>query len=385
MERVRNALKQRRQELGLTQQALASEAGLTRQALHNLESGGAVPSTLVALKLARTLRTTVEALFWLGDFGTVSAELALSLQPQRRDRKARVSAKRGLAPRVILGFLEQRWVAHALPASEPGLAFTAADGLLTGRWGSGQSAKVELLRRLDSTRGNLLVAGCAPALGLLAARASERFHDTRMFWLDASSERALEAVARGHVHVAGAHLTDERTGEPNAARVKALFPDRAMALVTLAHWEEGFVVRPGNPLKLRSGRDLTPRLRVIDRDVGTGAHALLQKVARQAKVPLSRLHLLERVAAGHMEVAQAVAMGAADVGIAIEAAAIAHGMDFVPLAKERFDLVLPAERLGEAPFRRVVELLQSTLFRRELESLGGYDTKETGEVRPVKA
>jgi len=73
-------------------------------------------------------------------------------------------------------------------------------------------------------------------------------------------------------------------------------------------------------------------------------------------------------------------MGTADVGVATRGSAIAFGLDFVPLAAERFDLVVPAERVGETRIQRLLDTIDSAAFRRELESLGGYETPETGHV-----
>ena len=87
------------------------------------------------------------------------------------------------------------------------------------------------------------------------------------------------------------------------------------------------------------------------------------------------------VARGHLEVAQAVAQGVADAGIAIRAAALAWGLDFVPLSAERFDLVFPESLVGDERVERLVDELGSASFRREVDSIGGYETAEAGHVR----
>jgi putative molybdopterin biosynthesis protein len=153
-----------------------------------------------------------------------------------------------------------------------------------------------------------------------------------------------------------------------------------MLMVNFASWEQGLVVAPGNPLRIRGVQDLLrPKLRFLKREPGAGAHKLLEQMLRSVGARVQDLRDPGRVALGHMEVAEAVAMGASDAGISIRSAALAYGLDFVPLATERFDLVIPRTLATDPRVERVVDTLASRGFRRELESVGGYATRETGQ------
>ena len=66
-DRLRNALKERRAELGLTQSELADRCGVSRKTINTVENGVFVPSTVLALMLAAVLDRGVEELFWLED------------------------------------------------------------------------------------------------------------------------------------------------------------------------------------------------------------------------------------------------------------------------------------------------------------------------------
>jgi molybdate-binding protein len=190
---------------------------------------------------------------------------------------------------------------------------------------------------------------------------------------------ALKALGRGEVHVAGLHLWDEATREFNLPFVRRLLPGRAMLFVNFASWEEGIVVRAGNPLGIRGAEDLVhPRIRLIQREPGAGAHKLLEQALRAKRVSPVALRRSGGVALGHMEVAQAIAMGAADAGIAIRGAAVAFGLGFIPLAVERFDLVIPRTLATDPRVERLVDTLGSRTFRRELDIVGGYITHESG-------
>jgi putative molybdopterin biosynthesis protein len=81
-----------------------------------------------------------------------------------------------------------------------------------------------------------------------------------------------------------------------------------------------------------------------------------------------------------MEVGRLVALGVGDAGIALPAVARAHGLDFVPLAEERFDLVVARERAGDARVQRLLETLGGRAFRREMESLGGHEARDAGKL-----
>ena len=379
MARICTALRSFRARQGLTQLEAARRAGISRQALNVVEAGRAVPSTAVALHLARALGCTVEDLFWLDDpGGDIVAELA-----EPRSGEERTGRNPGRV-RVALAEVSGRWVAHALESRDLGALQVAADGLVRRhprRTGAGEAVHVEPLRPLPALRRNRVAVGCDPGLGLLAARVNERFSEMRLVCLTASSEPALEALRRGHAHLAGAHLLDEETGEFNVPFVRRLVPRRALTLVTLASWEEGLAVAPGNPLRIRRIADLARRgIRIVNRDRGAGARRLLDRLLRETRLREAELAGYRWIARSHPEVAQAIAAGVADAGIVPRIVADAHGLDFVPLALERFDLVIPYEWLQDAWVARALETLKSRSFRRELSSLGGYDTTRSGQI-----
>jgi putative molybdopterin biosynthesis protein len=295
-------------------------------------------------------------------------------------------ARRTPPSRVALGLVGGQWVAHSLSAEHPASTCIPADGLaqfLTRpRRTDGRHpgvVQVEPLRSRAVLEQNILAIGCDPAIGLLSAWLGERHPDSRMTWLHAPSLSALEFLARGEAHVAGTHLLDEESGEFNVPFVRSLLPHRSMVIVNLARWEEGFVVQSGNPLRIRAVEDLAQaEVRFINREVGAGARSLLDRLLGKAGAPPSTVHGYERIAAGHLAVAQAVSMGVADVGIATRAAAVAHALDFVPLTEERSDLVLSEDLSSDPRIQRMVDALESRAFRRELASLGGYQVSESG-------
>jgi molybdate-binding protein len=175
------------------------------------------------------------------------------------------------------------------------------------------------------------------------------------------------------------HLVDAKTGEANVADVRRVASPEPITLVTLARWEVGLVLRPADARRIRGAADLgQPGLRLVTREPGAGAQRLLERVVRLAGHPLALARNPHLRASGHLDVARAVAMGAADTGVATRDAAMAFGLRFVTLAEERYDLALPVSALADTRLARLCDVLVSASFRREL-SLLGYDVRCSGE------
>lgn len=348
---------------------------MTRQAILAIEAGRQVPSTALALQLAHALGRGVEELFTLAP-GPLRATLA------PRPGSGSPSGSRGAHDRgpvrVALGSVDGQWVAHRLAAG----SVAAADGIVESALEP--VASVRPLAETSALERNVLVAGCAPLLGTLALRAAARYSDARITWIPATSRAALEMLRDGLIHVAGVHLLDARARPDNVATVRRLLPRRRMLIVNLTRWRQGFVLAPGNPLGIRSAGDLMrERLRFAQREQGAGAHGLVSRLLLAEGA--ERIGLGGPLAADHAEVAQLVRAGAADVGVAIESVALASGLDFVPLAEERFDLVIPAERAAHAPVSRLVDALDDRAFRTEVEHMPGYDGAITGHLTTLDA
>jgi len=368
---LETGLRRARLKSGLKQSELAERAGISRQTLSVLESGRGQPSTSVALHLARVLGCRVEELFWLRDeAGELTAELA-----QGADLRG---AK---AERAVVGSVAGRWVAHPLSREDPLALTTSADALLIRARRPDRTVRLRALRPPEALQANVLVAGCDPGLSVLSGHVEDRWPGQRLRWIPVGSDAALKMLGVGHAHVAGAHLFDEETGEYNLPFVRRAFGGRPMVVVTFAHLEEGFAIAKGNPRRIRKPEDIArPEIRFVNREPGAGARRLLDRLLRKARVPASAVEGYENLLHGHLQVAQAVAMGAADAGVVARSAAIAHGLDFIPLSEERFDLVFPKEWSADARAGWIVETLEGRAFRRELASLGGYDTRESGQV-----
>jgi putative molybdopterin biosynthesis protein len=264
-----------------------------------------------------------------------------------------------------------------------------ADGYITPTHGtrSGTTVRVKLSRDRAAIQQEISVAGCDPAIFLVGEHLRLHKDRTTVVGWAMGSTAALHALQRGEVHVAGMHLFDPVTGESNMPFLRRSLKGSGYEVVTFATWEEGFLVRRGNPKSIRTVADLAePTITVINREEGSGARLLLDQKLRTAGIQPPQVRGYDRVASTHFGVARAIAERQADVGIGIRSAAQHFGLDFVPLQAARYDLVVPKPYLMSHPtLAHLFDTLTTRPFRDEIEALGGYDTSETGKVQALRA
>jgi putative molybdopterin biosynthesis protein len=372
---VENRIRSRRQAAGLSQQELARRCGMTRQAVNAIEAGHYIPSTLVALRLAMTLGCRVEELFRLTDDRTrVEAEWV-----------GEASSAQASHTRIQLARVGDRLLARPLTGAA---AFTAADGLTIPAQRASRAKKVtrpwvtiDLWVDAELADRTAVVLGCDPALALLAAHLARRYPAFRLIWVHSSSLAALRLLGRRQAHAAGTHLWDPESGEYNVPYVRRELPGRRLVIVTLSEWQQGLIVARGNPKGISGPAELErPDVTMVNRELGAGSRTLLDLWLQGAEVSATQVNGYGREVSSHLEVAEAVAHGVADVGPGIMAVARALGLDFIPVQEERYDLVIPLEFLNATAVQAVLEIAVSRPFQEELEALGGYDSSRAGTV-----
>jgi putative molybdopterin biosynthesis protein len=368
---IDNRLRERRQSSGLSQKQLAAMAGITRQAVCAVEANQYSPATSVALQLARALRCRVEELFSLQGAGEIiEGELIASL-PQAA-AKVRVQVTQ-VGERIIVRPLDGFGELTSLSAT--------ADGLMVAPESQNKRVKVKLFKDRETVKRKIVVAGCDPAMFLAAEHLRSRDKENLVPCLMGSSV-AINALRRGEVHVAGVHLVDERSGSWNLPYLERHLKGMDCLVVTFAHWEEGLILRKGNPKKIRGVLDLArPAVKIVNRESGSGARRLLDRQLESSGIQPARVKGYDNEVLSHLEVASRVKTALADAGIGARAGASICDLDFIPLQRERYDLVIPKGYYDALPgLRALLDTLVSRTFRDELEALGGYDTRESGKV-----
>jgi putative molybdopterin biosynthesis protein len=189
----------------------------------------------------------------------------------------------------------------------------------------------------------------------------------------------LVALRDGLCHLAGSHLLDPATGEYTLPYVDRVVGERDVAVVRLVHREQGLIVARGNPLAISAIEDVARAdVRYINRQRGAGTRVLLDHELGLRDIPADAVSGYAREEHTHLAVAAAIAAGRADAGLGIMAAARAFGLDFVPVMREPYDLVLTIDTLEDPVTAPLWALLEEADFRAAVEGLGGYDTAEMG-------
>lgn len=192
----------------------------------------------------------------------------------------------------------------------------------------------------------------------------------------------LMALLRGEADVAGCHLWDEESDGYNAPYVGRLLPDVDVVIMTLVHRSLGLMVSTKIEEKVYTLADLERGGAVfVNRQRGSGTRVWLDAQLRRDKIDATQIEGYETEVTTHVAVAQAIADGRADVGLGIYAAAAAYGLDFVPLTKERYDLVLRADVWESPAAETLVSYVRSDAFKDAVEAMGGYDSRESGQVK----
>jgi putative molybdopterin biosynthesis protein len=249
---------------------------------------------------------------------------------------------------------------------------------------AGTRVVARALRPLAQIERTLLAVGSHDvALDLLAGRLAE--DGIELVSAHVGSIAGLGALRDRSAHLAGTHVLDARTGTYNDEAVRRYGPGKPVALVRLAEREQGLVLAPGNPRGIAALGDVVrTHARYVNRQKDAGTRILLDALLARDSITPEMIDGYERIEFSHLAVAQLVANGSADTGLAIRAAARAFGLDFAHVAWEPYDLALPASSLDEPRIARLIATLRDAAFRADVEALGGYDCANAGDVRIVE-
>ncbi len=290
--------------------------------------------------------------------------------------------------RVKLGRVGENLMAVPLHRGAGSISsLTRADGVvrvpsLTEGLEAGVETRAELLKPLEEIEGNIIAIGSHDnTLDILADLL--RHMDPRFYLTSGNvgSMGGLKALAKGQAHLAGSHLLDPQTGEYNVSYIKRLLQGVPLKVVRLVLREQGFMVQPGNPRNIKTMEDLTREgVRFINRQAGSGTRVLLDHYLSRAGIDPEAIDGYDQDEFTHMTVAVAVLSGRADAGLGILAAARALRLDFVPLVREDYQLVIPLEHFGTPKIQTLLKVVDSPGFKEAIEKMGGYSLEGSGEV-----
>jgi putative molybdopterin biosynthesis protein len=291
--------------------------------------------------------------------------------------------------RVILGDVGGRWVAAPLSRGAGVISsLVRADGIViipsgVQGYSAGDVVTVHLYTPHDELERTILALGSHDlTLDLLAQFLASR--GSRLTSANLGSLGGLLALKRGEAHIAGSHLLDPDSGEFNLAYIERYLPDLPVHVIGFVNREQGLIIAEGNPKNISSLADLTREdIVFVNRQRGSGTRILLDYHLNQQSISAQEIRGYKHEEFTHLMVAASIASGRADTGLAIRAAAEALDLDFIPLYRERYDLVIPTEYVNDPILQPLFDVIQDQEFREAVAALAGYEVKPMGETIAV--
>ena len=309
----------------------------------------------------------------------------VSVEPTRK-----IASKLGLEEfiRVKLGLVGNRIVATPLPRGAGCItSITEADGIIrvpshVEGIKDNDNVSAELLRPISAFQNTLVAVGSHDnTLDVLADQLKAEKSNLTLSSSHVGSMGGLMAIKKGVCHMAGSHLLDTEDGSYNARYLKKYLPNIDVRLVNLVFRDQGFIVPKGNPKQINGIEDLCRKdIRFINRQGGSGTRILLDYRLEQSGIDTGMINGYGIEEFTHMSVAVAVLSGTVDVGLGIYAAAKALDLDFIPMVTEQYDLVIPQIYIDMQQVQILLGIINSGVFKKRVEALGGYSTKKTGTI-----
>lgn len=217
-------------------------------------------------------------------------------------------------------------------------------------------------------------------------------HDPLLDWAARESGAALALLCRGSMDgarrlldgramLAGLHVLAPETGAYNQPNQLGLGGLRDLVVIHWAVRLQGLLLPAGNPAGIQGLADITRSgLRVAHRQPDAGADTLFRWLLARAGADHDALSLCPHPALSEDDLALAVREGHADVGLAIEASARRHGLEFIPLHREKFQLALRRRHYFEPPVQRLLTFARGPRLQQRAAEMGGYDVSALGTV-----
>ncbi|TFL13278.1 LysR family transcriptional regulator [Pusillimonas caeni] len=192
---------------------------------------------------------------------------------------------------------------------------------------------------------------------------------------------ALASLNRGECDLAGFQVPAGEFEDAILGHYSPRLDGERHCLIYLAQRDTGMFVQPGNPKQIHTIADLVkPGVRFVNRQVGSSTRLLVGLMLERLGIDTRRIQGYDSSEFTHMAIAAHIASGMADAGIGVETAAWRCGLDFIPLAKERYFFAVQRDSLESPLMRRLLDLLDSEAYRGYVSQLVGYDAADIGKV-----
>ncbi len=235
----------------------------------------------------------------------------------------------------------------------------------------------------EDLRGNeFIICGQDISLDLLANYLGSYSSTLQIYRSHLTSYNGIYALYQGRVNIATAHLWDGELDEYNVSYVKKMMPGIPAIIIRIGKRRHGFYVQKNNPKKISGWTDLKRLdISIVNREKGSGTRVLLDEKLRMMGILGDYIEGYHHECKSHLAVASLISHGEADIGIGSETGMMnVNGIDFIPLQTESYDLIMRLSDADKQPYKKIMEILASDAFKMDLQSLGRYDTSETGKI-----
>ena len=290
--------------------------------------------------------------------------------------------------RVNIGKVGPKFVATPLPRAAGSITtLTRAEGIiripaLSEGISQNEEIEAELLVEEEDLLNTVVIIGSHDInIDILADEIRGQGHNIRISSGNVGSLGGLIALKKGSCHMAGSHLLDTETGEYNISYIKRYLKGVRISVFHLVLRDQGLIVAKGNPKGIKGIEDLAGSdIVFVNRQAGSGTRVLFDYKLGQLGIGPKAIKGYDHDEFTHMAVAVDVLSGAADCGMGIFAAARALDLDFVPMVREQYDLVIPSAMVEQPNIKVVLDTIRSRHFRERVAALGGYDPSKSGEL-----
>ena len=234
----------------------------------------------------------------------------------------------------------------------------------------------------NKSNSKIIISGQDILLDILARYIEEILPDYTVLRSYKGSYNGLYDLYNNKVSIASCHLWDGDKDEYNTDYVKRLVPGTPCVLINLAYRLQGFYVEKGNPLNIKSFKDLTNKnIKFINREKGSGVRVLLDEKLRLLNIDPNSINGYYNEENSHLAVASTVGRGDANIGLGNKKTSMqVETIDFIPLQTERYDLIIKKSDLNNPIYKSIISILSSEKFKNELQGIGGYDLKDLGKI-----
>ena len=292
--------------------------------------------------------------------------------------------------RVKLGLINNEYVATPIKRGAGTITtLVNADGVIrvpqnVEGINEGEKVDIELLKDINEINNTIISIGSHDIVMDIINNEliKESFGKIHLSSTHVGSFQGLLSIKKGESHISPIHLFDVESETYNIPFINKYIKED-VALIKLVKRTQGLIVKKGNPLNIKSIKDLV-NVKYINRQKGSGTRILFDYLLDKNNIKKTDINGYEREEFTHMSLAKAIDNGDADCGLGVYSAANVFGLDFIPICEEEYDLLLKEETLDSKYIDNLLKIIKEEDFRNKLNKLGGYNLDNMGEIVHIK-